>query len=131
MIFYLILVGLFVIPLFIIGLIVSFIILAIRRRGKKGIKEKDWYLQPFLSKEDFISQFFFLFSVFFLGLTLLAFNKDLGEPLSWRTILLLVSVVGVAIAYYFKVIYTLAVSLIGLAGWWGGSSSRVGTRKRH
>lgn len=107
-----------IIPLLIIGLIVYFIISAIGGRGKKGVKEKDWYLQLSLSKEDAVSQFFFLFSVFFLGVTLLAFNKDLGEPLSWRTILLLVSVIGLVIAYYFKVIYTLAVSLMGLAGWW-------------
>jgi len=83
------------------------------------VKEKDWYLQLSLSKEDTVSQFFFLFSVFFLGVTLLAFNKDLGDPLSWRTILLFTSIVGVVIAYCFKVIYTLAVSLMGLAAWWG------------
>ncbi len=113
----------YLIPLFLIGFIVYFIIHAIRGRSKKGIKEKDWYLQLSLSKEDTVSQFFFLFSVFFLGITLLAFNKDLGEPLSWRTILLLVSVVGLGVAYYFKVIYTLAVSLIGLAGWWGAQAA--------
>jgi len=113
-IFYLI----YLIPLLIIGLILYFIVRAIRGRSKKGLKEKEWYLQLSLSKEDTVSQFFFLFSVFFLGVTLLAFNKDLGEPLSWRSILLLVSVIGLVIAYYFKVIYTLAVSLIGLASWW-------------
>lgn len=108
--------------LLIIGLIVRFIISVIRGRIKKGVKEKDWYLQIFLSKEDAVSQFFFLFSVFFLGVTLLAFNKDLGEPLSWRTILLLVSAIGLVIAYYFKVIYTLAVSLLGLTVWWGAQT---------
>jgi len=118
MIFYL----LYLIPLLIIGLIVYFIIRLIRGRGKKGLKEKDWYLQFFLSREDAVSQFFFLFSVFFLWLTLSAFNKDLGQPLSWRTILLLVSVIGLAIAYYFRVIYTLAVSLMGFAGWWGAQA---------
>lgn len=109
------LIYLFYITLFlIIGLIVYFIISAIRGVIKKGVKEKDWYLQFFLSKEHTVSQFFFLFSVFFLGVTLLAFNKDLGEPLSWHTILLLVSAIGLVIAYYFKVIYTLTVSLVGL-----------------
>jgi len=106
-------------PLLIIGLIVYFIIRALRGRIKKGVKEKDWYLQLFLSKEDTVSQFFFLFSVFFLGVTLLAFNKDLGDPLSWQSTLLFTSIFGVGIAYYFKVIYTLAASLIGLAAWWG------------
>lgn len=118
----LILIGIYLTPLLIlIGLIVYFIIRASirasREKGEKGVK-----VQIFLSKEDIVSQFFFLFSVSFLGVTLLAFNKDLGEPLTWRTILLITSVIGVVIAYYFKVIYTLAVSLIGLAGWWGAQA---------
>jgi len=100
--------------------IVKAIIYATKRgRIEKGVKEKDWYLQIFLSKEDIISQFFFLFSVYFLGLTLLGFNKKLGGPLSWQTILLFTSIIGVVIAYYFKVIYTLTVSLIGIGAWWG------------
>ena len=55
-------------------------------------------------------------------MTLLAFNRDLGNPLSLRTILLLVSLIGLGIAYYFRVIYTLATSLIGLTGWWGAQA---------
>lgn len=117
-IFYLI----YFIPLLIIGLIIYFIIRAIRGRVRKGVREKDWYLQFFLSKEDNVSQFFFLLSIFFFGVTLLAFNKDLGDPLSGRTILFLVSMVGIVIAYYFKAIYTLAVSLIGLASWWNAQA---------
>lgn len=106
-------------PILIIG-IVFFIARFIRGSERLGgIKEKDWYLHLSLSKEDTISQFFFLFSIFFLGITLLSFNKSLGDPLSWRAILFLVSVIGLVIAYYFKVISTLVVSLIGLAGWWG------------
>ena len=105
--------------LLIIGIIIFFIARSFRgKRKPEGVKERNWYSQLSLSKEDAVSQFFFLFFIFFLGITLLAFNKDLGEPLSWQTILLFSSVVGVVIAYYFKVIYTLAVSLIGLAAWW-------------
>lgn len=116
--------GFLIWPILIIGLIIFFIGHFLRgRRKTEGIKEKDWYLQLSLSKEDSVSQFFFLFSVFFLGVTLLAFNKDLGEPLALRTIIFLVSVIGLGIGYYFKVIYTLAVSLIGLAGWWGAQAA--------
>jgi MFS family permease len=104
---------------YLIGLLIIGIVYLIIYVVREGVKEKDWYLQSFLSKEDTVSQFFFLFSVFFLGITISAFNKDLGDPLSWRTILLFTSIVGVVIAYYFKVIYTLTVSLIGLAAWWG------------
>ncbi|PJC47846.1 MAG: hypothetical protein CO034_01105 [Parcubacteria group bacterium CG_4_9_14_0_2_um_filter_35_11] len=110
-------------PILIIGVIFFFVRFLRRRRKAEVIKEKDWYLQFSLSKEDTVSQFFFLFSVFFLGVTILAFNKDLGDPLSLRTILLLVSVIGLGIGYYFKVIYTLAVSLIGLVGWWGAQAA--------
>jgi hypothetical protein len=98
--------------------IVYFIINAFRGKIKNGLKEKDWYLQISLSKEDTVSQWFFLLSVFFLGLTLLAFNKDLGYPFSFKTILIFTSIVGLVIAYYFKVIYTLAASLMGLTVWW-------------
>lgn len=112
------------VPLFIIGAVVFAVARFLgRRRRAAGAREKDWYLQVFLSKEDAVSQLFFLLSVLFLGITLLAVNKEIGEPLSWRAILLLVSVVGVGIAYYFKVIYTLAVSLLGFAAWWGAQAA--------
>ena len=107
--------------LLIIGLVVYLII---RIEGTKRGREKGWYLQLFFSKEDAVSQFFFLLSASFLGITLLAFNKNLGNPLSWQTILLLASVIGVVIGYYFKVIYTLAVSLMGLVGWWGVQAAK-------
>lgn len=106
-------------PVIIIVLIVFFVS---RRRGGVSLpiaQDQDWYLRLALSKEDAVSQVFLLLSVFFLGITLLAFNKDFGDPLSWRTILFLTSLAGLASAYYFKVIYTLAFSLIGITSWWG------------
>src|SRR3989338_1032979 len=108
-------------PVVIIGLIVFFI-----RRGKKRshpAADKEWYLQLTLSKEDAISQLFLLLSIFFFGVTLLAFNKDLGDLFSWRTILVITSVVGLASAYYFKAVYSLAFSLIGIASWWGAQAA--------
>jgi hypothetical protein len=107
-----------IIGVLILGLIVYFISRTAIERIKKRIKGKGWYLQLFLSREDAVSQLFFLFSIFFLAITLLAFNRDLGDPLSWRTILLFTSIIGIMIAYYFKVIYTLAVSLIAFTVWW-------------
>src|SRR3989344_2519400 len=108
-------------PVVIIGIIVFFI-----RRGKKRshpAADKEWYLQLTLSKEDAISQLFLLLSIFFFGVTLLAFNKDLGDLFSWRTILVITSVVGLASAYYFKAVYSLAFSLIGIASWWGAQAA--------
>lgn len=87
-------------------------------------QNKDQYLQLALSKEDAISQWFLLLSVFFLGITLLIYNRDLGDPLNWRTIMFLTSVTGLAITYYFKTLSTLIVSLIGIASWWGIQSAQ-------
>lgn len=104
-------------PVIIIGLILYF---ARRRSGKIHPSEnKDWYFQLALSKEDAVSQWFLLLFVFFFGVTLLALNRDLGDPLSWRTILFIGSMVGLVIAYYFKVVSTLIFSLIGIMSWWG------------
>ena len=82
-------------------------------------ENKGWYLQLALSREDAVSQWFLLLSVFFLGVTLLTLNRDIGDPLSWRTIMFLTSIIGLIITYYFKTISTLIFSLIGIASWWG------------
>jgi len=109
-------------PILIIGLIVFFI----RRRHKKlhPSQDKEWYLQFALSKEDVVSQLFLLLSFFFLGVTLLAFNHDFGEPLSWRAILFITSAIGLISAYYLKIIYTLVFSLVGITGWWGAQAAQ-------
>ena len=103
-------------PIIIISLIVFFIK---RRKKTHPAHDKEWYLRFALSKEDAVSQLFLLLSLFFLGITFLAFNRDLGNPFSWRTILFITSVIGLVSAYYFKTIYTLAFSLVGIASWWG------------
>jgi len=85
------------IPLIIISLIVFWII----RHRKKGhpSQDREWYLRFALSKEDAVSQLFLLLSFFFLGVTLLAFNRDLGDPFSWRTVLFITSVIGLVGMY--------------------------------
>src|SRR3989338_3801406 len=105
----------------IIGLIVFFA----RRRKESGhpATDKEWYLQFALSKEDAVSQFFLLLSVFFLGVTLLAFNKDLGDPFSWRTILFITSALSLVSAYYLKALYSLAFGLIAITAWWGAQAA--------
>lgn len=109
-------------PIIIIGLIVFFV----RRRHKKShpSQDKEWYLQFALSKEDAVSQLFLLLSFFFLGVTLLAFNRDLGDPFAWRTILFITSLLGLVGAYYLKTIYTLVFSLVGLTSWWGAQAAQ-------
>lgn len=91
----------------------------IRKHKSLSNKERDWYLQVFLSKEDGVSQAFFLLSVLFLGVALLSINRNFGDPLSWRTIIFITSLVGLGVGYYFKAIYTIIVGLLGLTFWWG------------
>jgi hypothetical protein len=107
-------------PIVIIGLIIFFV----SRRHKKThpAQDKEWYLRFAFSREDAVSQLFYLLSFFFFGVTLLSFNKDLGDPLTWRTVLFITSVVGLIGAYYLKTVYTLAFSLVGLIGWWGAQA---------
>lgn len=108
-------------PIVIIGLIVFF-----ARRRKKGThpaNDQEWYLQLALSKEDVVSQFFILLSIFFLGVTLLAFNRDLGDPFSWRTILFITSALSLVSAYYLKALYSLAFGLIAITAWWGAQAA--------
>jgi len=111
--------------LFIIGLIVFFI----WRRTKSGAPLKDGYRRFTLSKEDSVSQSLLLLSVLFLGATLLALNRDLGDPISWRAIFLVTSAAGLASAYYFKAVYLLTYGLIGAVSWWGIQAERWITGK--
>lgn len=98
-------------PILIVGLLVLFIG---RRRLQFALSEK----------EDVVSQLFLLLSFFFLGVTLLSFNCDFGEPLSWEAILFITSSLGLISAYYLKTIYTLVFSLVGLTGWWSAQAAQ-------
>ncbi|RMD67911.1 hypothetical protein D6817_00195 [Candidatus Pacearchaeota archaeon] len=98
---------------------ILFVIIVIIGVGVFWIFRHRWHSRFALAKEDIVSQLLLLLSFFFLGVTLLAFNRDLGDPLSWRTVILVTSVLGLVGAYYFKTVPTLALSLIGLAVWWG------------
>lgn len=108
------------------SLIWPFIVIAIiyklfHRRNSVQLSTLDnpnWFMRLSFSKEDFVSQAFLLFFVLFLGLTLSAFNRELNSPLSWVTLLLITSVVGFIVAYYFKSLYTLTISVIGIISWW-------------
>jgi len=108
-------------PVVIIGVIVFFIVRKVRKNNAQIDKER--YLQIAISKEDMVSQVFLLLGVCFLGVTLLSFNQDLGNPLSSITILIITSIISLIGAYYFKALYLLAIGLIGVLGWWAGQST--------
>ncbi len=100
-------------------LVIRYIIRLIKGEVKrKPIGAKNWYLQLSLSREDGLSQWFYLLALGFFGVTFVTFNRNLGEPLEWYTILLIVSLLGFVMSYYLKLIYTLGFSIIGLLVWW-------------
>lgn len=115
-----------------IGLVIFGIFAFIRwtKRKREIIEEdEDRYSQVFLSKEDAVSQFLFLLSVVFLSVTLLSFNREFTDPVSWRVILYITSIIGLIIAYYYKSILVLAAGLIGIIGWWGAQTAYLATNK--
>jgi len=108
------------------------VILHFVRGGKSRNKEigsKNWYLQMSLSREDAVSQLYFFLALGFLGITLFTFNRNLGQPFEWYTILLVTCIAGMVTAYYFKVIYALAFSLMGIIVWWVAQASNWATAK--
>lgn len=77
-----------------------------------------------LQKKDTASQMFFLLSLFLTGTTFLAFNKEfLGDAVSWLAVLLSVSIFGILVSYYFRMVATLAFSIIGIVVWWTTKAS--------
>ncbi len=111
-------------PIIILGLIIGTFVYIFRRKRKKKLEHnKDWYLMPFFSKEDFVTQSFFVLTLLFLTMTLFAFNRDFSDIVEWETIILIVSVIGIGGAYYYKLLYSLVFSVLGLVMWWGVRAS--------
>jgi hypothetical protein len=105
-------------------MIIGAIVFLFGRRNKKHpTDDPEWYLELATSKEDAISQSFITMSVFFLGATLLSFNRDIGNVFSWQTIILITSILGFICSYYLKTIYTILFSIIGITLWWAFSAS--------
>lgn len=100
-------------PVAVVGIIIFFIR---RRRGANSLVHSESGLT--VSKEDTVSQSLLLISVAFFGITILAFNKQFGDPLNWRTVVFIASVTGIAVAYFFKAVFPLVFSLLGLIVWW-------------
>ena len=72
-----------------------------------------------ISKKDSMGQLFILLSVAFFGVTLVNINRNIGEVLSVRSIILITLVVAFAITYVYKVVYILPFALVGVFIWWG------------
>ncbi|MFH1745248.1 MAG: hypothetical protein ABH881_03730 [bacterium] len=103
------------------AIIICFIGYVIYRFFKGFRKEgNDSFWQVAFSKEDFVSQVFYLFALCFFGVAVYGFNRDMGDALEWQTIVLSLSLLGFAGAYFLKSFYTLPTAIIGMNVWWAG-----------
>ncbi len=88
----------------------------LRAAGQQS--ERGWNLPLLVSKEDGLSQFFLTISICFLAVSILSIRQYLFIDLSWQMVFLGACVLGVVCSYYFRLPYTLALSLIGFVIWW-------------
>lgn len=108
-----------IVPALLIGLAIHFIGRRRRSRGSPGRGPLPLSLSP----EDEVSQLLLALATLFLAVTIFAWNRNAGAPLSWWTVFLACTGIGLASAYTFRTPYTLALSLIALAAWWGARAA--------
>lgn len=104
-------------PILIIGSIIFFIFKRISKRHHRSV------MDIASSQEDMVSQIFYLLALFSFGVTLFAFNQDLGGFFEWQTIILITAMAGFFISYYLKILYTLPPSIIIFMIWWGAKAA--------
>lgn len=85
-----------------------------------GIKlsRKRSRLDLFSSPQDALAQFYMLLAVIFFGLTVWALNIKFDSIIDIDALLLITSLVGLVVAYYFKTILILPFSILGIISWW-------------
>lgn len=105
----------FIVPILVIGMIVAVVRKRLHRGGGSAAIT--------VSREDNLSQLYMLISVAFLGVTLMSASRDFGSLLSWQTVFFATSAAGLAIGHYFRVIYLIPLSLIGLIFWWNAQAA--------
>ena len=109
----------YLIPILIIGAII-FAVIFVERVIRNRHKNSDGSsLNLALSKEDAVSECFFLLSLLFLGVTILSFNRELfNSYLLWHSMIFITSAIGIIGAYYFETLYAFVFSLLGIVIWW-------------
>lgn len=65
-------------------------------------------------KNDALSQLFYVLALGFLLSTFLGLNQKMGTFLDWPLIILLISIIGLAMAYRIRLLFTLIFSLVCL-----------------
>lgn len=99
--------------------IIFVIILLVRKRRSKNdhAVKKSGFLLFTDSPEAELSHWFIFLAVPFFGITLLSINQSLGQPIAPHYILLAMTIVGFASAYFFRAILTLLLSMISILSW--------------
>ncbi len=69
-------------------------------------------------KEYIISQFFLVFSLIFLTFFLVALNRYCKTPFSNLSIILVMSLFGLTVSYYYRLIYLFIISIVSGVIWW-------------
>ncbi|KKR46433.1 MAG: hypothetical protein UT90_C0019G0013 [Parcubacteria group bacterium GW2011_GWA1_40_21] len=100
-----------------LGVIAGFGMLVWRIFRRKTISSGS-NLRISFSSEETLSQLFFLLFVFFLAITVMSFNRNLGNVIEWPLVILSSSFISIFLSYRFKGILLLPVGLIGLFSWW-------------
>ena len=100
-----------------LGVIAGFGMLVWRIFRRKTISSGS-NLRISFSSEETLSQLFFLLFVFFLAITVMSFNRNLGDVIEWPLVIFLSSFVSIFLSYRFKGVLLLPVGLIGLFSWW-------------
>jgi len=85
---------------------------------KPIIEQKEWHKRIAFSPEDFVRQMMYVFMFAFLTVTLTAINKDIGSVFSGITILLIVSIAGLIVGYWRKLLYVIIGGTGGVIAWW-------------
>ena len=109
-----------IVPVLVIFLLVKVIIGLVKKKSP-SLENSSTALS--LSKEDSVSQSFFLLSVLFFCVGALLINRNFGSFFAWQTIVLLTSLVAFFITYYFKALYCSVIGIFTFFIWWIGRSS--------
>jgi hypothetical protein len=100
-------------------LLVIGIVTRIARRRRAG----GWSISVPL--DEVLGQSFLLLALGCLAVSLLGFNDDLGQPITARTVAVLVAVTALALAYAVDAVGPLVVGVTVLTGWWAAEAERV------
>lgn len=106
-----------IIPILVIGVIIYLIFRWKSRRATLG--NRTWYSGVASSRNEAFSQLFIFLSIAFLLISFLLVNQRFENPVRTDTIVLIMGLISLISAYYFRSIFSLIPGLLGTIGWWG------------